>query len=104
MNRFTQDTSETQVWFGSNTRRSSSLAGAVEYGLLAMLIITLTSIGATLLGNKLTGIFSTVAYAMQQPGRPQNVVSFGQRTNRKGAPVEREVRSKLSALSSLSPF
>ena len=68
-----------------------------------MLTITLVSIGATLAGNKLNGVFSTVAMAMQQPGSAQNILSsrptsFGQRTNRKGAPVERDVSGKLTVL------
>jgi Flp pilus assembly pilin Flp len=70
----------------------------VEYGLLAMLLITLVSIGATLGAGKLNGVFCAVAAAIEQSGRPQNLVSFAQRTNRKGAPIEREVSGKLSTI------
>ena len=104
MHRFMQNASDASAWPRSQTRRSTRVVNLVEYGLLAMLTITLISIGATLAGNKLNGVFSTVAVAMQQPGSAQDILSsrptlFGQRTNRRGAPVERDVSGKLSALS-----
>ncbi|HWJ19690.1 MAG TPA: hypothetical protein VNR65_13275 [Geobacterales bacterium] len=106
MGRFSQNASHAFARPKSRGHRSAHLANVVEYGLLSMLIIIVVSIGATLAGNKLNGVFGTVAMAMEQPGRSQNVLpsrptSFGQTTNRKGAPVERDVSGKLSAL---SPF
>ena len=103
MGRFSQNASRAFARPRSNTRRATQAVNLVEYGLLTMLIITLVSIGATLAGNKLNGVFSTVAMAMQQPSAqkvlPSRPTSFGQSTNRKGAPVERDVSGKLSALS-----
>jgi len=103
MHRLTQNTSNAYARRGYHSRRSANLINAVEYGLLAMLIISLVSIGATLAGSKLNGAFTTVAIAMEESSRPQNIISFGQRTNRKGVPVEREVGGMLSALTPL-PF
>lgn len=100
MHRLTQNTSNAYARRGGQARRSVNV---VEYGLLAMLVISLVSIGATLAGSKLKGAFSTVAVAMEESGRAQNILSFGQRTNRKGAPVEREVNGKIPALTPL-PF
>ena len=96
--RFTQDTRDAYAWSASQTRSSANLSSVVEYSLLTMMVIGLVSTGATLVGTKLTGVFSTVAIAIEQPGRLQNAVSYGQRTSRKGAPVEREVSSRFSAL------
>ena len=104
MDCFSQNAHRASARHSSNTRRSTNVVNVVEYGLLAMVTITLVSISATLAGNRLKGVFGTVAMAMQQPGSAQNILSsrptsFGQRTNRKGAPVERDVSGKLSALS-----
>ncbi len=98
MHRFAQHTSSASAWPRPRRRRSANLANVVEYGILAMLLMTLVSFGATFLGNKLNGVYFTVASAMEQPGRPQTMLSFGQRTNRKGAPVERDVSGKLPAI------
>jgi Flp pilus assembly pilin Flp len=108
MQRFIQETRDAQAWRGPQTRRSPDGANIVEYGLLAMLVAILVATGATLMGNQLSGVFSTVANAMEQSAkpanRPQNVVTFTQRTNRKGAPIEREVHGKLSALTASPPL
>ena len=104
MHRFTQNTSSASAWPRSRTRRSTDLAYVVEYGLLAMLVICFVSFGATFVGNKLNGVFLTVTTAMAQSDQPQNVLMFGQRTNRKGAPIEREVSGKLSAINSTPLF
>ncbi len=48
-----QNSNDAPAWSGSPTRRSAYVVhlNAVDYGLLAMLFITLVSIGATLLRN-----------------------------------------------------
>ena len=51
MNRFIQNLSDASAWSRSPTRRSANVLNVVDYGLLAMLLITLVSIGATLVGN-----------------------------------------------------
>ena len=51
MNRFMQNSSDASAWSRSPTRRSANVLNVVDYGLLAMLLITLVSIGATLVGN-----------------------------------------------------
>ena len=66
MHRLTQNTSNAYARRGGQARRSVNV---VEYGLLAMLVISLVSIGATLAGSKLKGAFSTVAVAMEESGR-----------------------------------
>ncbi len=106
MHRLTQSASHASAWRRPPARRSTNVANVVEYGLLSMFIISLTSIGATFAGDKLTSVFNTVAMAMQQADTPQNVLavrttSSGQRTTRKGAPVERDTSGKLSPLSPL---
>jgi Flp pilus assembly pilin Flp len=68
MQRFTQSTGDAPGWASPQRGRPASAAGAIEYGLMAMLIVTLVSIGATFLGHKLNGVFSTVASAMERPG------------------------------------
>lgn len=103
ISRFSQNASHAFARPRSRGYRSADLANVVEYGLLTMVSITLVSIGATLAGNKLDGVFGTVAMAMQQPSVQKVLTSrptsFGQSTNRKGVPVERDVSGKLSALS-----
>ncbi len=103
MPRLTQNARNAHAWHGSQARRLTHVVGAVEYGLLALVLITMVSTGATFVGSKLNGVFFTVADAMGQAARPGNVLAFGQRTNRKGAPIEREVSGKLSAIVS-SPY
>jgi hypothetical protein len=53
MSRSIQNPSYAPACSGSPTRRSVYVVhlSAVDYGLLAMLLITLVSIGATLVGN-----------------------------------------------------
>ncbi len=99
MHRFTQDTRDAYAWSSSHSRRSTSLITVVEYGLLVMLLMSLVSIGATLMGSKLTSVFSTVASAMEQAAKPQSVAFISQRTNRRGAPIL--VNGKLPTLTSL---
>jgi Flp pilus assembly pilin Flp len=100
MYRVTQSSENSYAWRRPQARRATGAARAVEYGLLSLLVIILVATGATLMGDRLHGVFFTVASAMEQPGASQRAVWFGQRTNRKGAPVEREVSGRLPAISS----
>ena len=86
------------MYRGSQTRRLTHVVNVVEYSLMTLVIVTMVSTGATLMGNKLNGVFLTVASAMGPAAKPENVLAFGQRTNRKGAPIEREVSGKFSIL------
>ncbi len=98
MHSFTQSTRYAQARPSPQTRRSGSAVNVIEYGLLAMLLIILVSIAALLLGSRFNGAFGAVAGAVEKAGKPQSIVSFGQITNRKGAPSEREVSGKFSAI------
>lgn len=100
MHRFIQDTGHSNALAKSRNRQPDSTANMVEYGLLAILVIALIATGSTLMGRELTGVFSTVANAMEKSGRTESAVSYGQTTSRKGAPVERDVSGKLAALAS----
>jgi hypothetical protein len=51
MNHFIENLSKASAWSRSPTRRSANGFNAVDYGLLAMLLITLVSIVVTLVGN-----------------------------------------------------
>ncbi len=103
MGRFTQNTNSA-TWLRARTRRSRDMAYVVEYGLLAMMLITVVSCGAAYMGTQLNGVYLTVATAMDQFDRPQNILLFGQRTNRNGAPVEREISGKLFAIEAAPLF
>ncbi len=103
MYRSTQNTADARAWPKPQTRRSTGVAQVIEYGLLAMLIMTVVAIGATFAGSKINGAFGAVASAIERAGSPKDVFSYGQRTNRKGAPVDRNVSGKISPLTSLSP-
>lgn len=98
MYRLAQDARDAHPMRGSQIRRLTHVVSVVEYSLLTLVIVTMVSTGATLMGNKLNGVFLTVASAMDQSVKPQNVLAFGQTTNRKGAPIQREVSGKFSVL------
>ncbi len=53
MNRFVQKSSDASAWSMPSTRRFANMVhlNVVDYGLLAMLLITIVSIGATLTGK-----------------------------------------------------
>jgi Flp pilus assembly pilin Flp len=82
MQHFMQDERSAQAWSMHQTRRSANAANTVEYGLMALLLATLIATGATLMGNRLSGLFSTVAFAMEQSGEPRSTVPFAQGTDR----------------------
>jgi len=102
--RFIQDTRDAHTWPRSQTRRSADAANIVEYGVLAALVMAFVAVAATFTGSTLNGVFTTVAGAIEQTGGLEHIVSFSQRTNRKGAPVERQVSGELPPLASLGPF
>ncbi len=104
MHRFTVNARAAQASRGPQTRRLTHAVNVVEYGLLAMVLITMVSTGATFVGHKLDGVFVTVADAMGQAVKPQTALAFGQRTNRKGAPVERKASGPFYAIVSSPLF
>lgn len=76
MYRSTHNTGNAHAWHKPQTRRSTDLAHVIEYGLMAMLVLTVVAIGATFAGSRLNGVFSTVANAIERSGSPQNVFSY----------------------------
>jgi Flp pilus assembly pilin Flp len=66
MERFTDCAGGAAACGSVHNKRSWS--GAIEYGLMAMLIVTVVSTGATLLDSRLSGVFGAVAGVMEQAG------------------------------------
>jgi Flp pilus assembly pilin Flp len=78
MHRFVQDTGQTSGWPRSQTPRSTDGTNVVEYGLLALLLITVVGTGVTLFEGKLNGVYGAVANTMEQSGGTESVVPTAQ--------------------------
>ncbi len=104
MRRLLRVASDGAPWPRGSPRPSTNM---IEYGMMAVLAISLVSIGATLAGGELNTVFYAVADALggapRTPGavtvgpgikavaQTPSIVTVGQRASHKGGPVKREV-------------
>jgi Flp pilus assembly pilin Flp len=104
MRRLLQATSDAAPWARGGARPATQF---IEYGMLAVLVTSIVSAGATLAGKELNTVFYSVADALGGaahtpavtvgPGikavaqTPALLTAGGQRASHKGGPVKREV-------------
>lgn len=103
MRRLLQAANDGAPWPRGSSRPSTQF---LEYGMLAVLVISLVSIGATLAGKELNTVFYSVADALGGaahtpavtvgPGikavaQTPSIVTVGQKKSHKGGPAVHEV-------------